>query len=152
MFGFVNSPNFSGTSGITIRATLNPTTTPQNVTNGVLAGTNLLFGNAYTATITMGGSGFLEIQRNSFGTATTIASTGSAFTPGFNGLSSYVLEMVVALHAVVMDKEDLGLVPYALFHTILFVLIINVSKILSTIEELMGFKMTWGKLDRVGKL
>jgi poly-beta-1,6 N-acetyl-D-glucosamine synthase len=63
-----------------------------------------------------------------------------------------VLEMVVALHAVVMDKEDLGLVPYALFHTILFVLVINVSKILSTIEELMGLKMTWGKLDRVGKL
>jgi hypothetical protein len=96
VFGFVNSPNFSGTSGITIRATLNPTTTPQNVTNGVLAGTNLLFGNAYTATITMGGSGFLEIQRNSFGSATQIASTGSAFTPGFNGLSSYVLELIVA--------------------------------------------------------
>ncbi len=63
-----------------------------------------------------------------------------------------VLEMVVALHAVVMDREDLGLVPYAIFHTILFVLVINVSKILSTIEELLGFKMSWGKLERVGKL
>jgi biofilm PGA synthesis N-glycosyltransferase PgaC len=63
-----------------------------------------------------------------------------------------VLEMVVALHAVVMDREDLGLVPYAIFHTILFVLIINVSKILSTFEELLGFKMSWGKLERVGKL
>jgi poly-beta-1,6 N-acetyl-D-glucosamine synthase len=63
-----------------------------------------------------------------------------------------VLEMSVAIHAVAMDKEDLRLVPYAIYHTILFVLIINISKTFSTIEELIGFKMTWGKLDRLGKL
>jgi len=63
-----------------------------------------------------------------------------------------LLEMIVALHAVAMDKEDLRLVPYALFHTILFVLIINISKNLSTLEELLGFRMSWGKLDRIGKL
>lgn len=96
VFASVSSPTFSGSTGVTVRATINPNASTQSVANGVLAATNLAFGNAYTATITMGGSGFLEIQRNSFGSATQIASTGSAFTPGFNGLSSYVLEMVVA--------------------------------------------------------
>lgn len=96
VFASVSSPTFSGSTGVTVRATLNPNASTQSVANGVLAATNLPFGNAYTATITMGGSGFLEIQRNSFGSATQIASTGSAFTPGFNGLSSYLLELVVA--------------------------------------------------------
>jgi hypothetical protein len=96
VFASVSSPTFSGTTGVTVRATLNPNSTTQSVANGVLAATNLAFGNAYTATITMGGSGFLEIQRNSFGSSTQIASTGSAFTPSFDGLSSYVLELVVA--------------------------------------------------------
>ena len=63
-----------------------------------------------------------------------------------------VLEMAVAIHAIAMDREDLKLIPYAVYHTILFVLIINVSKTLSTLEELFGLKMTWGKLDRIGKL
>ena len=96
VFATVGSPTFSGSTGVTVRATLNPTQTTQNVANGVLAATNLAFGNAYTATITMGGSGFLEIQRNSFGTATQIASSGGAFTPGFSGLNTYVLELIVA--------------------------------------------------------
>ena len=96
VFASVSSPTFSGSTGVTIRATINPNASTQSVANGVLAATNLAFGNAYTATITMAGSGFLEIQRNSFGSATQIASTGSAFTPGFDGLSSYVLELVVA--------------------------------------------------------
>ncbi|MFM9010776.1 MAG: hypothetical protein ACKON8_07895 [Planctomycetota bacterium] len=96
VFASVSSPTFSGSTGVTVRAILNPNASTQSVANGVLAATNLAFGNAYTATITMGGSGFLEIQRNSFGSATQIASTGSAFTPGFNGLSSYLLELVVA--------------------------------------------------------
>jgi len=96
VFASVSSPTFSGSTGVTVRATLNPDASVQSVSNGVLAATNLPFGNAYTATITMAGDGFLEIQRNSFGSTTTIASTGSAFTPGFLGLSSYVLELVVA--------------------------------------------------------
>jgi hypothetical protein len=94
VLAFVGAPTFSSSQGITVRATLNPTQTTQNVANGVLAATNLGFGVAYTATITMGGSGFLEIQRNSFGQATQIASSGAAIS-GFSQTNSYILEMKI---------------------------------------------------------
>ena len=63
-----------------------------------------------------------------------------------------LLEMVVALHTVAMEKEDLRLVPYTIFYPLFYILIVNIAKTLSGLEELMGLKMTWGKLDRVGKL
>lgn len=63
-----------------------------------------------------------------------------------------VFEMIVALHTVAMEKEDLRLVPYALFYTLFFILIINISKTLSSLDELLGLKMTWGKVARMGRL
>lgn len=94
-FAVVPTTTFGMGTGVTVRATINPTGTPQVVSNGVLAATNLTFGSAYTATITMGGSGFLQIQRNNFGSAATVASSGSAI-PTFSPLGTYVLEMEVA--------------------------------------------------------
>jgi hypothetical protein len=63
-----------------------------------------------------------------------------------------LLEMVVALHTVAMEKEDLRLVPYTIFYPLFYILIVNIAKTLSGLEELLGLKMTWGKLDRAGKL
>lgn len=63
-----------------------------------------------------------------------------------------LLEMVVALHTVAMEKEDLRLVPYTLFYPLFFILIVNISKTLSSLEELLGLKMTWGKLERIERL
>ncbi|MCH7761936.1 glycosyl transferase, partial [candidate division TA06 bacterium] len=63
-----------------------------------------------------------------------------------------LLEMIVALHTVAMEKEDLRLVPYTIFYPLFFILIINVTKTLSSLEELFGLNMTWGKLERIGKL
>ena len=63
-----------------------------------------------------------------------------------------LFEMIAALHAVAMEKEDLRLVPYALFYTLFFILFVNISKTLSSLDELLGLKMTWGKVDRMGRL
>jgi biofilm PGA synthesis N-glycosyltransferase PgaC len=63
-----------------------------------------------------------------------------------------LLEMVVALHTVAMEKEDLKLVPYTIFYPLFYILIVNITKTLSGLEELLGLKMTWGKLDRMGKV
>ncbi len=63
-----------------------------------------------------------------------------------------LFEMIAALHTVAMEKEDLRLVPYAFFYTLFFILIINISKTLSSLDELLGLKMTWGKVGRLGRL
>jgi biofilm PGA synthesis N-glycosyltransferase PgaC len=41
---------------------------------------------------------------------------------------------------------------YAIFYRISFISIINLAKILSTIEEWFGIEMNWGKLDRKGRI
>jgi poly-beta-1,6-N-acetyl-D-glucosamine synthase len=61
-----------------------------------------------------------------------------------------ILDVVAAIHCVAMEEEDLGLVPYAILYRVVFVLIIDVCKVLATVEEVLGFKMSWGKLTRVG--
>jgi hypothetical protein len=94
-YGFVPGTTFSMSTGVTVRATINPTQTAQVVSNGLLAATNLAFGSAYTATITMGGSGRLQIQRNNFGSATTVADSETAI-PTFDPLGTFILEMEVA--------------------------------------------------------
>lgn len=94
-YAVVPGTTFPMSTGVTIRATINPTNTNQVVSNGLLAGTNLEFGSAYTATITMGGSGRLQIQRNNFGSATTVADSETAI-PTFDPLGTFILEMEVA--------------------------------------------------------
>jgi hypothetical protein len=94
-YAFVPGTTFPMSTGVTIRATINPTNTNQVVSNGLLAATNLAFGSAYTATITMGGSGRLQIQRNNFGSAATVADSETAI-PTFDPLSTFILEMEVA--------------------------------------------------------
>lgn len=94
-YAVVPGTTFGMSTGVTIRATINPTNTTQVVSNGLIAATDLATGSAYTATISMGGGGQLEIQRNNFGTATTVADSNDPI-PTFNPLSTYVLEMEVA--------------------------------------------------------
>jgi poly-beta-1,6-N-acetyl-D-glucosamine synthase len=63
-----------------------------------------------------------------------------------------VLDLAIAVHAVVMEKESFKLVPYALFYRFFYILIIDVCKVFATLEELVGFEMTWGKLERKGRI
>lgn len=63
-----------------------------------------------------------------------------------------LLDVVAALYCVAAEEEDLKLVPYAIWHRIAFTLLLDVCKVLATIEEALSVDMHWGKLERAGKL
>lgn len=63
-----------------------------------------------------------------------------------------VLDLAGALYCVLITKEKLSLVFYAILYRLYFIGIINLAKIFATIEEWLGIGMTWGKLDRKGRL
>ncbi len=61
-----------------------------------------------------------------------------------------LLDLVTALYCVAAEKEEFRLVGYAIVYRMFFILIIDICKAMSTIEEFLGIRMTWGKLERVG--
>ncbi len=63
-----------------------------------------------------------------------------------------VLDLLIAVHATLMEKEDLRLVPYAVLYRFFYILIIDVTKLFATLEELIGLDMSWGKLARRGRI
>lgn len=75
------------------------------------------------------------------------------------GLSSFiflwwvgiaVLDMMAAVFCIAAEKEEFRLVPYAIIYRMVFILLIDVTKAMATVEEFLGFRMTWGKLERTG--
>lgn len=77
------------------------------------------------------------------------------------GAASYVLywwllltllDVAAALHTVAMEEEDLSLVPYAVLYRFFFIVFIDVAKLFATVEELANVRMTWGKLERAGRI
>lgn len=63
-----------------------------------------------------------------------------------------MLDVAAALHTVGMEEEDLGLVPYAIAYRFVFIVMIDVAKLFAIVEELARVDMTWGKLERTGRL
>ena len=63
-----------------------------------------------------------------------------------------ILDMVAAAYCVVIEEEAPSLSLYAVLFRLIYINIIDVSKVFATIEEWRGNTMTWGKLDREGKL
>jgi cellulose synthase/poly-beta-1,6-N-acetylglucosamine synthase-like glycosyltransferase len=61
-----------------------------------------------------------------------------------------LLDIATALYCVAVEKEEFRLVGYAIIYRMFFILIIDICKAMSTIEEFLGIKMGWGKLERVG--
>jgi poly-beta-1,6 N-acetyl-D-glucosamine synthase len=61
-----------------------------------------------------------------------------------------LLDIAAAIYCVAAEREELRLVWYAIFYRMFFILVIDVCKLMSTIEEFIGIKMTWGKLRREG--
>jgi cellulose synthase/poly-beta-1,6-N-acetylglucosamine synthase-like glycosyltransferase len=61
-----------------------------------------------------------------------------------------LLDVAAALHTVAIEEEDLRLVPLAVVYRIFFILLIDVAKLLASIEEALKLEMTWGKLERTG--
>jgi len=63
-----------------------------------------------------------------------------------------MLDVAAALYAIGMEGEDLRLIPYAIAYRFFFITMIDVAKLFATAEEVARVRMTWGKLERVGRL
>ncbi len=63
-----------------------------------------------------------------------------------------LLDVLIAVHAILMEKEDMGLAVYSIFYRFFYILIIDVCKVFATLEELVGLDMSWGKLARKGRI
>ena len=50
------------------------------------------------------------------------------------------------------DATNLKLIPLAFIYRFVFVLLIDITKLFATIEEFMNVQMTWGKLERLGRI
>jgi cellulose synthase/poly-beta-1,6-N-acetylglucosamine synthase-like glycosyltransferase len=62
------------------------------------------------------------------------------------------LDVAAALHTVAMEEEDLRLVPLSVLYRFFFIATVDVVKLFATVEELLKFKMGWGKLERAGRI
>ena len=63
-----------------------------------------------------------------------------------------LLDLVAAVYCVVLEDEDPKLIPYSVLFRLFYVSIIDVVKVMATFDEWRGTVMTWGKLQREGKL
>jgi len=63
-----------------------------------------------------------------------------------------LLDVAAALHTIGMEEEDLTLVPYAVLYRFFFVPMVDVAKLFATVEEFANVRMTWGKLERAGRI
>lgn len=61
-----------------------------------------------------------------------------------------LLDLISALYCIAAEKEEARLLPYTIVYRMFFILVIDICKAMSTVEEFLGIKMTWGKLERVG--
>lgn len=62
------------------------------------------------------------------------------------------LDLAAALHTVAMEEEDLRLVPMAILYRFYFITTVDVAKLCATVEEFLNVKMSWGKLQRAGRI
>jgi cellulose synthase/poly-beta-1,6-N-acetylglucosamine synthase-like glycosyltransferase len=63
-----------------------------------------------------------------------------------------ILDVAAALYTVAMEEEELKLVPYAVLYRLFFIVTVDVAKMFASLEELFKVRMTWGKLERAGRL
>jgi cellulose synthase/poly-beta-1,6-N-acetylglucosamine synthase-like glycosyltransferase len=63
-----------------------------------------------------------------------------------------ILDVAAALYTVAMEEEDLRLVPYAVLYRLFFIVTVDVAKMFASIEELFKVRMSWGKLERAGRI
>ncbi len=63
-----------------------------------------------------------------------------------------ILDVSASIYCVSVTKERMKLVLYSIYYRIFFINIINIAKVLATVEEFFGIEMNWGKLERKGKI
>jgi len=63
-----------------------------------------------------------------------------------------LLDTVTAIFAIALEDESPALVLLAPVYRVAYVLLVDVCKLLATVEDVCGVAMTWGKLERLGRL
>jgi cellulose synthase/poly-beta-1,6-N-acetylglucosamine synthase-like glycosyltransferase len=63
-----------------------------------------------------------------------------------------VLDIAGAVYCLLITKEKLSLAIYSTIYRLFFITIINIAKIFATIEEWFAIEMTWGTLERKGRI
>ena len=80
----------------------------------------------------------------------------AALAFGFTSLIFYwwaglaLLDLITAIYCLASEGEDFRLVSYSIIYRMVFILLIDICKAMSTIEEFLGIRMKWGKLKRAG--
>ena len=63
-----------------------------------------------------------------------------------------ILDIVASMYCLVLEREQMRLALYSIPYRLFFVLMTDVCKVLATMEEMLKVEMTWGKLDRAGRI
>lgn len=63
-----------------------------------------------------------------------------------------LLDLIAAAYCCIIEDEEPLMIPYSILFRLFYINIIDISKVLATIEEWRGYSMTWGKLEREGRL
>lgn len=93
----------------------------------------------------------MNIFGNSFFSIAALAAGAPTFVLYWWLLLTW-LDLAAALHTVAMEEEDLRLVPMAILYRFFFITTVDVAKLCATVEEFLNVKMSWGKLQRAGRL
>jgi poly-beta-1,6-N-acetyl-D-glucosamine synthase len=94
----------------------------------------------------------VNVIGNLFFALTALAAGAASGVVVYWWLLLTLLDVAAALHTVGMEEEDLGLVPYAILYRFFFITMIDVAKLFAAVEEFANVRMTWGKLERAGRI
>jgi biofilm PGA synthesis N-glycosyltransferase PgaC len=94
----------------------------------------------------------VNVVGNLFFALTALAIGAASGVVAYWWLLLTLLDVAAALHTIGMEEDDLGLVPYAILYRLFFIPIVDVAKLFAAIEESANVRMTWGKLERVGRI
>ena len=61
-----------------------------------------------------------------------------------------LLDLVAAFFCVALERESLALVLYSVVYRLSYILALDVCKVLAGLDEMLGTRMVWGKLERIG--
>jgi poly-beta-1,6 N-acetyl-D-glucosamine synthase len=92
---------------------------------------------------------FMNLVANLFFVLLALAYGASVYVVAWWTLLT-LMDLAAALHTVALEEEDLKLVPLAVIYRFFFILLIDMVKLFSSIEEAFRLEMSWGKLERTG--
>jgi cellulose synthase/poly-beta-1,6-N-acetylglucosamine synthase-like glycosyltransferase len=93
----------------------------------------------------------MNVFGNSFFSIAALAAGAPSFVLYWWLLLTW-LDLAAALHTVAMEEEDLRLVPMAILFRFLVIATVDVAKLCATVAVFLNVKMSWGKLQRAGRI